>query len=368
MIKQLLAGVVVLLMVVGIETAEAAQTYVLSVQNEAVNGTSFSFDIFIRRTGDPMDLGDSDLSLRFNDVNFASPGASAVSSLSGYATGAAILPGSPKMVIVNITAPVAGPFAVPTSDTKVATVTITNISNPSGTAGLTWVAGPPTIVQTYLGDDIMSTDPGAYQNPLIDLPLPITLASFAAKINLSGQGVKLEWGTISEVNNYGCYVQRRLASDSLFTEIPNSFVAGHGTTLEGQHYTYTDGTVGPGQWSYRLRQIDLDGTARYSEPVSVDLLTGVKDKEIPEAFALRQNYPNPFNPSTRIRYDLTRATRVSLKVFNMLGQEVTTLVDEMQEAGYRSVEFQTSGMASGVYLFRLQAGTFIETRKMIVVK
>jgi hypothetical protein len=88
----------------------------------------------------------------------------------------------------------------------------------------------------------------------------------------------------------------------------------------------------------------------------------------PEGYSLSQNYPNPFNPTTTIRYQLPTATRVTLKVYDVLGREVRTLVDEVQGSGFKSVEFDASGFASGVYFYRLQTATFSQTTKMIILQ
>ena len=106
-----------------------------------------------------------------------------------------------------------------------------------------------------------------------------------------------------------------------------------------------------------------DGFYELSDPVSV---TGSGD--VPIRFQLSQNHPNPFNPSTTIGYQLPVQSHVTLSVFNLLGQEVATLVDEVQEAGYRSVEFNASGLPSGMYLYRLQAGSSVQTRKLLLLK
>jgi hypothetical protein len=100
------------------------------------------------------------------------------------------------------------------------------------------------------------------------------------------------------------------------------------------------------------------------------LITDVPEAQagMPREFALYQNYPNPFNPTTTISYQLPTNSHVTLKVFDVLGREVATLVDEVQEAGYKHVEFRADGLASGVYLYRLQAGGFNETKKMLVVR
>jgi hypothetical protein len=197
--------------------------------------------------------------------------------------------------------------------------------------------------------------------------LPVQLSSFRARAT-SSSSVFLEWTTVSEINNYGFEVQRRRASHAEFITVQNSFVPGHGTTLEPQHYSYTDTTVTPGSWQYRLKQIDLDGTVHYGTEVSVVVLTGVHESNLPLVFALHQNYPNPFNPSTRIEYDLASAASVTLKVYDVLGREVTTLVDGMENVGFKSVEFDASKLSSGIYFYRLQAGAFVETKRLTVLR
>jgi hypothetical protein len=100
-------------------------------------------------------------------------------------------------------------------------------------------------------------------------------------------------------------------------------------------------------------------------------MTGVvasQSKDITQRFRLQQNYPNPFNPTTTITYELPRTSHVSLTVYDMLGREVSVLVNEKKEAGVHEVEFNGSALASGVYLYRLTTGAFTQTRKMIVVK
>lgn len=100
-------------------------------------------------------------------------------------------------------------------------------------------------------------------------------------------------------------------------------------------------------------------------------MTGVKgDKgaDIPASYALHQNYPNPFNPTTRIVFDLPLGSHVKLAVFDVVGREIATLIDEEQQAGFKSVEFASNRFASGVYFYRLTAGAFVATRKMVVMK
>ncbi|HSW56200.1 MAG TPA: T9SS type A sorting domain-containing protein [Ignavibacteriaceae bacterium] len=88
----------------------------------------------------------------------------------------------------------------------------------------------------------------------------------------------------------------------------------------------------------------------------------------PKEFKLEQNYPNPFNPTTTIQYQLPQDARVTLKIYDILGSEVATLVNEEQEAGYKEVQFNGSNIASGMYVYRLQAGDYISTKKMMLLK
>ncbi|MBM2840062.1 MAG: Internalin-related protein [Bacteroidetes bacterium] len=205
-------------------------------------------------------------------------------------------------------------------------------------------------------------------------PLPIQLAHFGATRIQGTDSVKISWGTVSETNNYGFYVQHRDSLSSEFTDIQGSFVPGQGTTLVPQEYSWMHLNVAAGTHYYRLRQIDLDGTVHYTEQVSIiiDVLASVDEHTLPNHLALSQNYPNPFNPTTEIRYENPREGRVALRVFNNLGEEVSTLVDEVQETGTHTVTFSTSGMlaplASGTYFYRIEIDEQSITKKMILLR
>lgn len=199
--------------------------------------------------------------------------------------------------------------------------------------------------------------------------LPVQLISFAGAYNASNNAVHLTWKTISETNNYGFEVQRKTAGESDLTTLPDGFVPGHGTSLLLQEYSFTDAHVGPGRSSYRLKQIDLDNTVHFTDAIAVEVLTGVdEDNRKPTRMSLEQNYPNPFNPSTTIRYGLPNKSNVTLTVFNTLGQQVAQLVNGDMEAGYHEVKFDGSKLASGIYLYRMQAGSYVETKKLLLVR
>ena len=198
--------------------------------------------------------------------------------------------------------------------------------------------------------------------------LPIELASFTAASG-AGPGVHIAWKTLSEVNNYGFEVQRSAGVTDGFSTLPGGFVRGHGTTLAPQSYQFDDPSAGAGIWYYRLKQIDLNGTSHYIEPVRVEAAPGVVAAgSAPPEFALLQNHPNPFNPSTTIRFDLAADRDVSLRVYNSLGQVVSELVNGHRPAGRYSIAWDASGFASGVYFYRLEAGNFVQTKKLIVLR
>ena len=199
--------------------------------------------------------------------------------------------------------------------------------------------------------------------------LPIELASFTAA---SGpvSGVHIAWKTLSEINNYGFEVQRSAAVADGFSTLPGGLVRGHGTTLAPQLYAFDDASAGPGTWYYRLKQIDLNGSIHFVEPVRAEAAAGnvAAGGSAPPEFALLQNHPNPFNPSTTIRFDLASDRDVSLKVYNALGQVVSELVSGHRPAGRYSIVWDASGIASGVYFYRLEAGSFVQTKKLIVLR
>ncbi|MCS6990157.1 MAG: T9SS type A sorting domain-containing protein [Chloroherpetonaceae bacterium] len=217
---------------------------------------------------------------------------------------------------------------------------------------------PGTASNANLGfDPNLTSPPTGYSGPFNTgaIALPVELTSFGAQV--LNDGVRLSWTTASELNNAGFEVQRS-TNQANWTTL--GFVRGAGTTTEAQSYSFLDASA-TGRVFYRLKQIDFDGQFEYSNVIEVNA-------GLPKTFALEQNYPNPFNPTTTIAYQLPTASDVSLKVYDMLGKEVTTLVNARQDAGAYSVNFNANNLASGLYFYRLQAGNFVQTRKMMLVK
>ncbi len=225
-----------------------------------------------------------------------------------------------------------------------------HVANPNTTAGIAWPypSGPQNtggwyyVTQYFVGGD--------------NRPLPIQLASFRAAALPLSDGVQLEWTTVSEINNYGFYVQRSRLKTTGFANV-SGLISGHGTTAQRNDYSWTDKHAAGGY--YRLNQIDLDGTSQLSEIV---------EASVPIAYRLEQNYPNPFNPSTTIHYALPERSTVSLTIYNSLGEKVSILVEEAQEPGYHDVKFDGTALASGVYFYRIQAGDYVATKKLILMK
>ena len=183
--------------------------------------------------------------------------------------------------------------------------------------------------------------------------LPVELAFFTGK--LIDNEVELRWRTETEVNNYGFSVERT-TDNLLWSSI--GFVDGHGNSNSPKEYSFSDFNIGrTDRYYYRLKQIDNDGTFEYSDIVTVTV-------GIPVLFALSQNYPNPFNPETRIDYTIPKQQNVSLRVYNMLGEMVQELLNEIKPPGSYSVTFDASNLPSGIYIYRIQAESFAVNKKM----
>ena len=193
--------------------------------------------------------------------------------------------------------------------------------------------------------------------------VPVELVSFTGSVTQAG--VKLEWVTATELNNYGFEIERSIGENE-FTTV--GFVGGNGRSTEINYYSFTDNSnfTTSTILHYRLKQVDFDGTFSYSNVITVEF-------EVPLEFALSQNYPNPFNPATKIEYRIQEAGLVSLKVYDVLGKEVATLVNEEKAVGSYEVEFSASGgdagnLPSGIYFYRIRTGNFISTMKMMLTK
>ncbi|MDP2301525.1 MAG: choice-of-anchor J domain-containing protein, partial [Ignavibacteria bacterium] len=190
--------------------------------------------------------------------------------------------------------------------------------------------------------------------------IPVELTSF--NVRADGNIANLTWSTATETNNKGFSVERK--SGESFETV--TFVNGYGTTVENKNYSFTDEGLNSCTYTYRLKQVDFDGTFAYSKEVEVEIA-------VPDQYSLNQNYPNPFNPVTKIEFSLATESKVTMKIFNTLGEEVATLVNNVMPAGMHNVNFDASKLNSGVYFYSIEAtgsngANFTSVKKMVLMK
>ena len=190
--------------------------------------------------------------------------------------------------------------------------------------------------------------------------LPVELALFEAVADGPGTAI-LRWATASEQNNAGFEVQHAVAGGPFEAA---TFVAGHGTTAEPQRYAFRAEALVPGRHTFRLKQVDLDGTVAYSPTVELALAA-----ELPEGYRLGAAYPNPFNPTATFELQVQQAQEVRVGLYDVLGREVAVLFDGVVEAGQvREVAIDGGGLPSGLYLYRAEGETFQATRQVTLIK
>ncbi len=261
-----------------------------------------------------------------------------------------ILKVGPNKVSVNILAFTPTPVSLSTTPKAIILLNFTIIDGGQSSM-LTWTKTeitPSFIAPVYTI--------GNWPN-LFNDPLPVELSSFTSKF--LNDKIQLNWGTKTEVNNYGFNVERRI-NEGDWKSI--GFVEGHGNSNSPKNYSFTDNDLfaGGSKFVYRLKQIDNDGQFEYSDVVEVEIM--------PTEFELSQNYPNPFNPSTTIRFSLPTETRLKINIYNMLGEMVQSLAEGSYEAGYHKVTFNASSLPSGAYIYRIESSEFVQVRKMILIK
>jgi hypothetical protein len=194
---------------------------------------------------------------------------------------------------------------------------------------------------------------------IVEEVVPVELVSFNAVS--AKNSVILNWSTATEVNNRGFEIERGLKQGNQINWITVGFIDGNGTSVETQNYSFVDKNVDAGLYSYRLKQLDYDGAFAYSQLVEVEIA-------VPLDYELAQNYPNPFNPSTTIKYSIPQAGAVRIALYDVLGNEVNTIVDTYQNAGRYEISLDAAGLASGVYYYRIQSGEFTSTKKLMLMK
>ncbi|MDY0081553.1 MAG: T9SS type A sorting domain-containing protein [Ignavibacteriaceae bacterium] len=194
---------------------------------------------------------------------------------------------------------------------------------------------------------------------------PVELVSFSAEIN--GNNVLLSWITATEINNQGFEIER---SEKLEASGNNTnenwevigFVGGKGTTTEIQVYSFIDKTLTSGNYQYRLKQIDFDGSFEYSNIAEVKV-------RIPFEYFLFQNYPNPFNPETNIDYRIPEETLVNISLYDITGSKIKELVNEKKQPGHYTIKLKGGELNSGIYFYRLLTTSgHTAVKKLTIIK
>jgi Beta-propeller repeat/Secretion system C-terminal sorting domain len=212
-----------------------------------------------------------------------------------------------------------------------------------------------------------TTNDGSYNAfvtklPTADDPLPVQLTNFSAEQDKGN--VLLKWETKSEIQNAGFDIERKTAMNEQFIKI--GFIKGSGNCNTPKQYSFADNSSQGGKISYRLCQINTDGLVTYSNEIEVAI--------IPSDYILYQNYPNPFNPSTVIKYSLPFESKVNIKFYNSIGQCVREVNEGNRQPGYYELNFNSSGLASGVYFYTIKSissdgkNNFMAVKKMMVLK
>lgn len=201
-------------------------------------------------------------------------------------------------------------------------------------------------------------------------PLPVELCSFTA--NVLNRQADLLWSTCSEINNSGFEIERRMfnsVSSDYGSWSKIGFVQGNGTTNQQHSYRYSDTKLTTGKYQYRLKQVDFNGNYEYHDLNSPsEVVIGT-----PKAADLFQNYPNPSNPTSKVDFQIPFSAKVTLKVYDITGKEVASLVDKELDGGFYTADFNGANLSSGVYFYRLVANSndgnsFNKTMKLILVK
>ncbi len=327
------------------------------------NGLNYSVKLQINTDSGTDDMGSSTIVFEFDNQSLTFPG-TPVSGLDyefhnfsgGYYSASTITRPLPNQIRINIELllnNMGTTVALSPNDwTDIVTLHFT-VADPQGTAGLKWL---PENFEVFDGNNVNLWEVGEFIDNF-NTPTPVELTTFTA--SAIDNSVELYWESATEINNLGYEIERTINNDNNWTKI--GFVDGNGTTSEKRSYNYIDkNPVGGTVFNYRLKQIDNDGSYTYYDAVEVHFL--------PTEYSLLQNFPNPFNPTTKIRFSVVETQNVKLKIFNALGEEVETVINKEFNPGYHEIDFSGSSLASGMYIYQLEAGSFTDARKMMLLK
>jgi hypothetical protein len=205
-----------------------------------------------------------------------------------------------------------------------------------------------------------------------DASLPVELTSFEV-LDTRANGITLHWITESEINNLGFILDRRTPTIDwieIASFVTHTELQGQGSVSHQTIYTYSDNTVTDDEtYDYRIADVDYDGNKEYHSMT----VMGVSPASIPSTYVLHQNYPNPFNPITTLSYGLQEDALVNITIYDMMGRQTRTLINNQQAAGYKSIQWNATNdagqpVSAGLYFYTIQAGDYSQTRKMVLLK
>ncbi len=359
--KVIQTGLLALLLTSGFVFAQGYDLRFVELQND---GATLRVAVQMQGFGGAYNLGSSNLEFAFNSTALAYTGFAPLNFTSAPYIPMTVTPSGNSLTINIVLFPPNTGFAVSSTWMDVASITFT-VLNKNARSNLGWVsAGTTAFTDAYLPPVELSQ--GVFTS--LDSSLPVQLSLFRGQATVTG--VLLEWRTETENNNIGFNLYRAGSSSNHYIKINQKLIEGAGSSTQSRNYSFTDDRLPEtGLYSYQLEGVDVNGYRDTYAAIQVI----VEERVLPVHFYLTQNHPNPFNPSTAIQYGLPEAANVRVEVYNLRGELVRVLQNSGQAAGAyeliwdgRNSNGQT--VPSGVYLYRLSAGNFIETRKMLFTK
>jgi hypothetical protein len=384
--KLILLVVVIFIYVAQLVGADIEFTFA----NTTLSGSTFEVDVMVQATANGTKLGDTQVYINYDTnafgTNIVGSGKVTVSK------GTMLHGGSPPFdyyTIVNVADNSSSRFAItseynqpgypdygndlPTAPTQLLHIVFT-IANNSYTADLSFQ-------QALMdGQQYESTNSTAYVNVTADdtndsplSPIVVDLISFSAEQQEGN--VLLNWSTVSEINHAGFNIYRQYTEENEFTRINDRIIFSDPVnSTSGAEYNYVDALEKSGEIFYKLQSVEVDGSVSFSEVVSVSMSSLIAEKNaLPDQFALLPNFPNPFNPETRIEYMMPSNGFVRLALYNLQGQKIKELVNEMKNVGAHTVVWNgldDSGQlaGSGIYMLRMNAGKFQSSRWITLLR
>ncbi len=237
-----------------------------------------------------------------------------------------------------------------------------SIIDVNGSSNLQW----NTALTNCFDDNYELQTQGTLSN--LDSTLPVELSLFKGE-NINGK-IRLQWITQSEKNNIGFNIYRSTTINGKYQKINGKPIEGAGNSTTTREYSYIDDRIEKNQtYYYKLEDFDIEGRRGFHGPIEVT----VQEVQLPDDFYLQQNFPNPFNQNTTIFYGLPDVTPVKIQIYNLRGELVRTLVNEIQQAGHLRVQWdglsdQGLTLPSGIYIYRIEAGSYREAKKMLFTK